>query len=438
MQHIANSIDLIREALNKSLGQVNLLIFSQNYFLYLEPDEVFIGLYVGQFFSYLSKENTLNNIFSLPKLFVFALYIIWSFNAFSEEKYFISASATQSYFLRSEAGKFERSLSSQSGKYHLIMQMDGRLALYKGDSPLDRSDLKWSVNGAPGLGNYFLNLQNDGNLAVWSGIPGTPSAVASGWTSGTPGLFGNYFLIVEDGRVAVYRGTGPQDNKGLVWSNLAPCKTEIGTVFPTGPIVGTYVLAKSDSNFFLRPGECLISPNRQFMAVLQAEDGNFVVYPTSSIFPQSSLWDSKTFGNPKAGLLVQQDGHVVIYKEGGIIQGGDGKFQAYPGQAIFQSNSASTPFADYFLILKDDSNLELYRGTGPENNQGIIWAAKQNTISKLYCAIFTKTDNGNEIERQTFHTDSEPEAREAARKYFNFKYTGPQPAWSLSIRKGGC
>ena len=52
----------------------------------------------------------------------------------------------------------------------------------------------------------------------------------------------------------------------------APCTKEIGEVVPD---VGTYVNATADTNYFIKPGECLVSPNKQYMAVLQP-DGNFV------------------------------------------------------------------------------------------------------------------------------------------------------------------
>lgn len=136
-------------------------------------------------------------------------------------KAIITTSSTQSAWLITESGKFEGHMTSPSGRFHLIMQMDGRLGLYEGNSIQDRSKLVWSANGAPGFGDYFLNMQNDGNLAIWRGKPMTASAIADQWTSGTPGLPGNYFLMVQDdGNVVVYRGAGPQDNQGALWSSM--------------------------------------------------------------------------------------------------------------------------------------------------------------------------------------------------------------------------
>ena len=40
--------------------------------------------------------------------------------------------------------------------------------------------------------------------------------------------------------------------------------------------------------------------------------------------------------------------------------------------------NAKTPDSKYFLILQDDGNMCVYRGGGPEDNQGLIWASETN------------------------------------------------------------
>ena len=44
--------------------------------------------------------------------------------------------------------------------------------------------------------------------------------------------------------------------------------------------------------------------------------------------------------------------------------------------------STSTPTLNYFLILQDDGNLCIYLGSGPSDNQGIIWSSKTNGKQK--------------------------------------------------------
>ena len=52
--------------------------------------------------------------------------------------------------------------------------------------------------------------------------------------------------------------------------------------------------------------------------------------------------------------------------------------------------NTSLPQSNYFLILQDDGNLVIYKGTGPTDNQGVIWATgtngKQKDANPAYAA----------------------------------------------------
>jgi hypothetical protein len=169
----------------------------------------------------------------------------------------------------------------------------------------------------------------------------------------------------------------------------APCTKEIGEVVPD---VGTYVKATADTNYFIKPGECLISPNKQHMAVLQP-DGNFVVYEIHHIDSKSDLWNSGTRDNRKAGLLVQPDGRFVIYKKNGIKQGADGKFNGNLSRAIFVSTVRSAP-SDYYLAIKNDGNLVLYRGTPPGVKMVPVWDSITYPAMRRYCVTLTQPNRG--------------------------------------------
>jgi outer membrane murein-binding lipoprotein Lpp len=53
--------------------------------------------------------------------------------------------------------------------------------------------------------------------------------------------------------------------------------------------------------------------------------------------------------------------------------------------------NTTIPNSNYFLILQDDGNMVIYRGTSPTDNQGAIWASKTNSKQKeanpAYAAI---------------------------------------------------
>lgn len=58
----------------------------------------------------------------------------------------------------------------------------------------------------------------------------------------------------------------------------------------------------------MSPGQVLLSPNGKYSLVIQP-DGNMVVYGV--------MWSSQTAGIPPASLVMQGDGHLVLYSEAG-------------------------------------------------------------------------------------------------------------------------
>lgn len=156
---------------------------------------------------------------------------------------------------------------------------------------------------------------------------------------------------------------------------IASCNEEIGETISVGqgiPAPATYVQARSTSNFFLKHGQCLVSPNRAFAAVMQA-DGEFVVYRTANPVAGKHIWAASTVGNPGAGLLVKQDGNIAIYTADGIDIDINGIPSGDEEKVKFQSNPGTRPFSDYYLAMQDDGNVVLYKGT-PQAHQGCIWS----------------------------------------------------------------
>ena len=93
----------------------------------------------------------------------------------------------------------------------------------------------------------------------------------------------------------------------------------------------------------LSPGSSLVSPNGQYKLVMQASDGNLVLYEGSK-----ALWDPGPAG-AGAYAVMQSDGNLVVYNSAGA--------------ATWNSNTAGFPGAQ--LNLQDDSNLVLYHAGHP-------------------------------------------------------------------------
>jgi hypothetical protein len=107
------------------------------------------------------------------------------------------------------------------------------------------------------------------------------------------------------------------------------------------------------------------------VAVMQA-DGNFVLYNSAN----KAVWDTETF-RPNSTLAVQDDGDVAIYWQRSIwttntqdpssIQPGSQNRILSPAQSIQAGQSVST--GAYFFILQADGNLVLYKNGGT-----VVWA----------------------------------------------------------------
>ena len=124
---------------------------------------------------------------------------------------------------------------------------------------------------------------------------------------------------------------------------------------------GSYIHATPSQNAFLAPDDCLYSPNRQFVAVMQT-DGNLVVYPTNNFTPAGHRWQNGRAGNPGSWLAMQQDGNLVEYRN-----------PRNPNTHIWDSQTSMT-FLDYILLMQDDGNLVIYRGTSPDHRGGPVWS----------------------------------------------------------------
>ena len=147
----------------------------------------------------------------------------------------------------------------------------------------------------------------------------------------------------------------------------------------------------------LGQGQSLMSPNGQYVAVLQG-DGNMVVYG-----PRGAVWSSGTMNRGGSTFVVQGDGNVVLYRSGGvpiwatgtsstspvqIVLQNDGNFVLYNAtQALWSSLTGKIPLrqiaygvnqplvsalGQYEMVLQSDSNIVVYRIS---NGLNAIWSS---------------------------------------------------------------
>lgn len=248
---------------------------------------------------------------------------------------------------------------SPNGRYKLIEQTDGNLVLYDG-----KTALWWTKSQGKGA---RTTMQADGNLVTYVGS-------SAKWWSNTSGFAGARLVIQNDGNLVIYR------RNQAIWT--------WGSKYIGDRLLGGNVLS---------PGDYLLSPDHQFMFVMQASDGNMVLYNQSThqplwssgawgagahadmqpdgnfvIYNPTAKWSSNTAQFEGASLYVQDDGNVVIYQNGHAIwtwssgymgdtlNGGQG---LRPGAYLYSADHR------YRLIEQpQDGNLVIY---GPS---GAVWA----------------------------------------------------------------
>ena len=107
----------------------------------------------------------------------------------------------------------------------------------------------------------------------------------------------------------------------------------------------------------LPPGQSLQSDNLWFTLTMQS-DGNVVLYNTQS----KPLWATHTGPGQftPSGLIMQTDGNLVLYDTS--------------GQPHWESNTSGNPGA--FLNVQDDGNLVVYReGSTTQTANNALWDA---------------------------------------------------------------
>jgi hypothetical protein len=165
---------------------------------------------------------------------------------------------------------------------------------------------------------------------------------------------------------------------------VAPCATEVGTIAPATKHRSalTFIQATIAQNAQLKSTECMVSPNRAFVAVMQS-DGQLVVYDVNK--PGTHEWAAGTQGNEGASLLITKSGNIQVYAKGGIAEKKVGATTDYEGihnKWLWSSNSGIKPFLAYYLAMQDDGNLVVYRGSPKTFVDIWMWSHKTGPSGK--------------------------------------------------------
>lgn len=142
-----------------------------------------------------------------------------------------------------------------------------------------------------------------------------------------------------------------------VWfaRSLCALATLAAAIVPAGALAQNEANALA-TNKGLTPNQMLRSSNKQYKAIMQG-DGNFVVYRE----PWTAIWATGTNGRGAVtGVWMQGDGNLCVNGP----------------QAALWCNYSNGPSGSYFLLLRDNGDLEVYRGTpAAAASAQLIWTS---------------------------------------------------------------
>jgi hypothetical protein len=199
---------------------------------------------------------------------------------------------------------------SADARFALILQTDGNLVLYDGNSI-------WQ-SGTSGSGANRLVMQTDGNLVLYNGN----TAV---WQSRTGGTGQAHLVVQTDGNVVTYNNAS---GSPTWWTgtggHAAPTPSGLDTLavgheldsqqYMRSSNMRYGLLLQSDGNLVLYgPGYHVLwySGTSGATRLVMQTDGNLVLYNINT-----SLWQTMTSGTGSTHAVMQSDGNFVVYTAG--------------------------------------------------------------------------------------------------------------------------
>jgi hypothetical protein len=193
---------------------------------------------------------------------------------------------------------------------------------------------------------------NDKNAATGNGISTIQTGSTALWSSNTQGESGNIAMLSITGALSVVNPDGQS-------------------------VFSTPNSSAQPSNYIGCYGDKAV----RSMALFNNSSQQYNLEQCQQIAKQSGaayfgLQNSTSGSTATCGLSNDLAQATKYGKAGNCTQISDGSWSG--GGWSNSIYNAKTPDSRYYLILQDDGNMCVYRGGGPEDDQGLIWASATN------------------------------------------------------------
>ena len=207
-----------------------------------------------------------------------------------------------------------------------------------------------SVN--PSTSTGFCAVSNSEPTATKLGTSNVPNNQTPLWSSNTQGNQGNIATLTNTGSLSIINSNQQSifstPNSAAQPSNYLGCYMDKETRAMT-------LTNNGKQKYDLEQCEEIAQDGKySYFGLQDSTNGKKAQCTVSNDFSQASQY----------GLA----GNCTLLSDGTYSGGGF-------SNAIYNNSSASS---NYYLYLQDDGNLCIYRGTGPNDNQGFIWGTMTN------------------------------------------------------------
>ena len=206
-----------------------------------------------------------------------------------------------------------------------------------------------NVNPQTALG--YCGVSNNQPGVTINGTSYIPSGQKPLWASNTAGQTGNSASLTTSGALSVINSSGTSvfstPNSNAQPSNYLGC-------YGDGPNRAMYLYNNGAQQYNLQQCQQIAQQTgNQYFGLQNSTSGT-----TAQCAISNNLAQSKMYG--KAGNCTK-------------ISNG-----SWSGGGYSNAVYSISPQSIYFLILQDDGNMVVYRGSGPNDIQGVIWATGTN------------------------------------------------------------